>query len=53
LGHPLAVAEVNEDDATQVAAAVDPAHHQHTLAFIGDAQRSAMVGSAKIAQKIQ
>ena len=42
LGDAVAVAQVDEDDAAMIAAAVHPAHQDHGLAFVGGAQRSAV-----------
>ena len=49
LRHALAVTQVNEDHAAQIAAAVDPAHQQDALAGVGQAQRSAVMCAAEFA----
>ena len=49
----VAVAQVDEDDAAMVAAAVHPAHQQDRLARVRGAQFPAGMGAAKVAQKIQ
>ena len=53
LGDAIAVAQIDEDDASMIAPAVHPAHQDHGLAFIGGAQRSAVMRAAQVAQKIQ
>ena len=49
LRHSLAIAQMEEEHATQIAAAMDPAHQHNTLARIGRAQRSAVMRAAQIA----
>ena len=53
LGDAVAVAQIDEDHAAMIAAAVDPAHQDDGLALVGGAQHAAGVGAAKFAQKIQ
>ena len=48
LRQPFAVAEIDEDDAAVIAAAVDPSHQQNGLAFIGGAKRAAGVGAVGV-----
>ena len=53
LRHAVAIAQVDEDDAAEIAAAMDPAHQQGALAGVGGAQLSAGVRAAKVAEKIE
>ena len=46
LRDPFAVAQVNEDHATEIAAAMNPSHQNHALADVGGAQLSARMGAA-------
>ena len=48
----FAVAQVDEDHAAQIAAAVHPAHQDGALAGVGGAQFAAGVRAAQLAQKI-
>ncbi len=45
LGDAGAVAQINEDDVAEVAAAVDPSHEDGFLAGIGGAERATHVSS--------
>ena len=49
----FAVAQVHEEHAAQVAAAMHPAHQDGGLAFVGGAQLAAGMGAAKVAEKIE
>ena len=49
----FAVAQMDEDDPAQIAAAVDPSHQQRAGTRIFSAQLAASVGAAQVAQKIQ
>jgi hypothetical protein len=53
LGNAFTVAEVDEDDAAEVPAAVDPSHQEYALALIGRTKGTAVVGTAKLAEKIE
>jgi hypothetical protein len=46
LADAVAVAEVDEDHATEIAAAMNPSHQNDALADVGGAQLSARVGAA-------
>ncbi len=48
LGNASAVAQVNEDDLAEVAAAVDPSHEHNLFACIGEPKRSAHMSSFEI-----
>ena len=45
LQEPLAVAQVDEDDASVVAAAVDPSHHGDGLVEVSAVDEAAVVGA--------
>jgi hypothetical protein len=49
LGHAGAVAEVDEDDLAEVAAAVDPSHEHNFFARIGEPKFSVHMSPSKIA----
>ena len=49
LGDAGAVAQVDEDDLAEVAAAVDPSHEDGFLAGVGGAERPAHVSSSEVA----
>jgi hypothetical protein len=49
LGNAFAIAQVDENHSAQIAAAMDPAHEQGSLAGIGGAQLAAVVGAAQVA----
>ncbi len=53
LRHPIAIPQVNEEDAAQIPPPVDPSHQQGALAGVRNAQLAATVRAAKIAQEIQ
>jgi hypothetical protein len=53
LGDAFAVAQVNKNDAAEIAPPVHPPHEQRALTRVGSAQLPAGVRSAKVAQKIQ
>ena len=53
LGDPIAVAEVDEVDAAQIAPAVHPAHQKRAFTRVGGAEFPAGVGAAEVAQKIE
>jgi hypothetical protein len=53
LGDAVAVAQVHEDHAAVIPAAVHPPHQQNSGAFVGSAQGSAHVSAAQLAQKIE
>jgi hypothetical protein len=48
----IPIAQMNEEDAAEVAPAMHPTHQQGGLAGIGGAQLAAGVGAAQIAQEI-
>ena len=48
----IAVAQMNEEHAAQIAAAMHPSHQQGGLAHIGSAQLAAGVRAAQVTQKI-
>jgi hypothetical protein len=52
LADPLAVAQVDEDHAPQVAACVRPPHEGHGLAHVGLAERAAVVGAREVLQRL-
>ncbi len=49
LGDAGAVADIDEDDGAEVAAAVDPSHEDGFLTSVGRAQSAAQVGTSKVA----
>ena len=49
LGHAGAVAQIDEDDLAQVAAAVDPSHEHNFFAGIGEPKSSAHMSSSEVA----
>ena len=49
LRHAGAVAQVDEDNLAEVAAAVDPSHEHNFFSGVGGPKRSAHVSSSKIA----
>ncbi len=53
LGDAFAVAEIDKDDLTVVAPAVDPSHQESALAGVGGAQLSAGVRAAEVAKKVE
>ena len=46
LGDAAAVAQIDEDDVAEIAAAVDPSHEDSFLARVGEAQSPAHVSSS-------
>ena len=48
-----AVAQVNEDQLAQIAAAMDPAHQDHLFFSVRRAQVAAVVGAFQIAESIE
>lgn len=53
LGDAGAIAQVDEDDAAQIATAVHPAHQEDALAFVGQTQGAAIVRAFQITKKIE
>jgi O-acetylhomoserine/O-acetylserine sulfhydrylase-like pyridoxal-dependent enzyme len=49
LGHAGAVAQVDEDDLAEIAAAVDPSHEHNFFARIGEPKSSAHMSSSEVA----
>jgi hypothetical protein len=48
-----AIAQVNEDQLAQVAAAVHPAHQDHVFVRVRSTQVAAVVGAFQIAESIE
>ena len=49
----FAIAQVNEDDAAQVAAAMDPAHQQDALAHVFEADGAAIVRAPQVSEEVK
>jgi hypothetical protein len=52
LGDAIAIPQMNEEHAAEIAPAMHPTHQQGGLASVGGAQLAAGVGAAQFAQEI-
>ena len=53
LRRTFAIAQVDEDDAAQIAAAMDPAHQQHALANVFEADGAAIVRAFEVTEEVK